>query len=527
MGSTLAALLRTAAALGMAAHLMTESSAYRFAGPMISAGREVGAALLPHGDEGTGAADPELERDALESFHDGERAAVQVPSADASEQKVPPSLQSRNETLEVPAANRSEQMALPSLQSQNETLEDLQRNETAVSQSEPAAEHQQDAEAAALPAEVEPPEDASKNGQPSRGELGPLADPDSEEKALLASLAREGPLAPRLTDLAKPTDLSPHKEAPRALPARLQQLLTDLGGGTGASAHELRSAFLGEELMRRMDSQNKVSLALLLLAYCGSLVFSAMVAYQQSLNNSPITYYSDPRQLRAGVEGHDVGDFLEVFNQPPGDVQLQVTGMVPAEYLATGTQLVEWLGSQYRVEFSFALDLTPWLVREETSRSAGPSMDSAAGTDAAEGLSAVDLDSLSSFLSEDTNDLASVELQKEVVWPGWEELAMKIKYKIRQQGFQGIILVRQSVSEGLRIHKNRPWANFMHNRITKVVLVLSIVGWLVYQPYMWLKCRSITITSHFRVDVSIDNYWALIGDKLGAEGFGAGNSASD
>ena len=61
----------------------------------------------------------------------------------------------------------------------------------------------------------------------------------------------------------------------------------------------------------------------------------------------------------------------------------------------------------------------------------------------------------------------------------------------------------------------------------------------VYMPYMWLQTRSLKVTSRFRVDISIANYWpspqisrsllllrahclprALIADKLGPDGFG-------
>lgn len=148
-----------------------------------------------------------------------------------------------------------------------------------------------------------------------------------------------------------------------------------------------------------------------------------------------------------------------------------------------------------------------------------------AGMEAAVGMSTDDLAKLRTFLARDRNDLAMVEIHKEVDWPDWEELATNIKLRIRQRGFQGIITVRRSNPEVMTVYKNRPWANFLHSRITKVICALSIVGWFVYQPYMWLRNRSLVLHSKFRVDVTIGSYWPLIADKLGPDGFDPSSSS--
>jgi len=48
------------------------------------------------------------------------------------------------------------------------------------------------------------------------------------------------------------------------------------------------------------------------------------------------------------------------------------------------------------------------------------------------GLADQDLEELRRFLPENTNDLATVSMMKEVSWDDWEELATNIKQKIRQ-----------------------------------------------------------------------------------------------
>merc|ERR1719482_1029660 len=129
------------------------------------------------------------------------------------------------------------------------------------------------------------------------------------------------------------------------------------------------------------------------------------------------------------------------------------------------------------------------------------------------------MDNLDYYLNRDANDLAVFEVHKEVAWQSWEELATNIKHKIRQQGFTGIISIHRPDSETVAIYKNTSWANFMHSRTTKVLCALSVLGWLVYLPYMWLRCTSTTVRTRYTIDIPISGYWRLIADKLTAEGF--------
>lgn len=295
------------------------------------------------------------------------------------------------------------------------------------------------------------------------------------------------------------------------------ELLIDIGSGTGALVSGTGSAAMDKELVRRVGHQNKVVFLMVLLAYMGSLALSASLVYRQACNSSAVKYYADPRFHAASAETHELDDFLEAFNQPPRDAHLQVMGLVPLSMFPTSGNVVEWLGSPYRVAFSFALDLSPWLARSSAQADAEQEVDGGASA----GLDASDLDLLRTFLREDSNDLAMIEMVKEVFWKDWEELATNIKQRIRQSGFQGIISVKRGEREVMTVHKNRPWANFMHSRTTKVLSILSIVGWLLYVPYMWIRNRSMTVTSRFCVQVSIGAYWSLIADKLSAEGFEA------
>lgn len=300
----------------------------------------------------------------------------------------------------------------------------------------------------------------------------------------------------------------------------LKQALADIGGGTGATVGGTGSSAIDRDLIRRMRYQDKVVLVLLLLAFMFALAFCASVVYGQSFNNSAVTYYADPRFHTMTVDSHDLEDFLMVFNQSPRDMQLQVIGMVPITPFPAQETAVDWIGHQHRVSFAFALDLSPWVTPDGASAGfIGAQAEAELGVAASLGIKESDLQKLREFLRHNRNDLAMVEMVKEVAWPEWEELATNIKQRIRQAGFSGIIDVRRADKEVVTVYKNKPWANFLHNRTTKVLLMLSVVGWLFYLPYMWIRNRSITVSSRFRIDVPIETYWSLICDKIGPNGF--------
>jgi hypothetical protein len=314
----------------------------------------------------------------------------------------------------------------------------------------------------------------------------------------------------------------------------MQEMIMGVGGGTGATIGGTGDPKLDKDLLRRMRYQDEAVMTLLLLAYVGSLAFSASIAYQRARNDSPVTYYADPRyHQQAAVEGHDLAGFLETFAQPPKDVRLQVTGLLPMpslpDFLTEAS--VEWLGSQYAVAFSFALDLAPWVRRlQDEGRPCGHASPQAADrheatavlsdrNGLAAGISFADLDVLEKFLEGSRNDLATVELTKEVEWPDWEELATNIKSLIRQQGFDGTVMVTKTEGENMTVYKNQPWANFMQGRTVKVLCALSIFGWLFYQPYMWIRQTAAQVRVRYHVDVKISDYWPFVSDQITANGF--------
>merc|ERR1719333_484930 len=112
------------------------------------------------------------------------------------------------------------------------------------------------------------------------------------------------------------------------------------------------------------------------------------------------------------------------------------------------------------------------------------------------------MEKLNHYVAHDRNDLAVLEMQKEVAWKSWEELATNIKHKIRQSGFNGIISVRRTECDSVTIFQNTAWANFMHSRTTKVLCALSVVGWMFYVPYMWMRCSCTVVRARYKVDIA-------------------------
>lgn len=289
--------------------------------------------------------------------------------------------------------------------------------------------------------------------------------------------------------------------------------LVALAGGTGATIGATGILALDEDLVRRMRYQDKAVMFLLMVMYFLTLAFSASFAYRQALNDSPVTFYADPRYHDMVAEGRERSHFLDSFGGPPKDVHLRVAGFMPVPAGILGS--IEWQGEYYYDAWSFALDVSPWVVREESTGARNALANSAI----VEGIVAEDLEKLEYYINQDTNDLAVLELHKETAWPAWDELATNIKHKIRQEGFAGIISVHRTDTDVVSIYKNTAWANFMHSRTTKVLCALSVLGWLLYLPYMWLRCTTTQVRSRYTIEISIQSYWQLIVDKLTADGF--------
>merc|ERR1719191_1020311 len=187
------------------------------------------------------------------------------------------------------------------------------------------------------------------------------------------------------------------------------------------------------------------------------------------------------------------------FNAVPGEGNLNVwqTGIQNA---VSGAQTA-WRGKTYDTTFYYALDLEQW-------------------TSATGEMDEKDQITTKDFLN-CSNPLATLVISKEAVWDDFEEVATNIKAKIRESGFEGPIDVTISPPDRVIVYQNDHWANFMYNETVKVMTLLSIVGGLVYVPYMWIRgsqAKSV-VTSKLKVSVDAQSYWKLIEPHISNRGF--------
>lgn len=311
-----------------------------------------------------------------------------------------------------------------------------------------------------------------------------------------------------------------------------RRFLLALGGGTGATVGGTGLWFLDKDLASRMQLQDEAVLCLLLFVYFLTLAFSGVLAFRQAKNRSPVTFYADPRYFASVTEACDTESFLDAFNHSPKGTYLHVTGYAPTYQDAPGS--TRWRGTSYNVDFAFSLDLSCWVVPATPSTpppesgSAGPSSGasrSLAADLSPDGVNLADVANLRDFLTRNeqpsplNNDMAIVEMQKFITWTNWEELATNIKLQMRQLGFRGTITVECTECETMCVYKNTQWANFMHSKTLKVIIALSVFGWIFYAPYMYLSCSRLVVRSYHRVDIGIADYWRLVSDHLQQYGF--------
>eukprot|EP00929_Paragymnodinium_shiwhaense_P055808 TRINITY_DN27935_c0_g1_i1.p1 TRINITY_DN27935_c0_g1~~TRINITY_DN27935_c0_g1_i1.p1 ORF type:complete len:505 (-),score=47.87 TRINITY_DN27935_c0_g1_i1:171-1685(-) len=293
-----------------------------------------------------------------------------------------------------------------------------------------------------------------------------------------------------------------------------------VAGGTGATIGSTGNATLDLDLVRRMRYQDEAVLLLLLGTYLLILGLSAFFTHREVHNTSPVTYYADPRCSTCAIESNRVEDFLEEFNQPPKDCKLDITGFIRTQTPdGLHGQVIEWNDSFYYVAFSFSLDLSPWVKKDVGGAGRRTGFGATEFAIDAEGVVLEDKETLQDFLDHNKNDMATVEMVKAISWSSWEELATNIRAQLRQSGFGGVVSIQRTEEDTLTIHKNKQWANFLHFRTLKILCALSVLGWLVYIPYMYFRCTKSVVRSCHVVDISIDEYWPLVADHLQTSGF--------
>lgn len=308
----------------------------------------------------------------------------------------------------------------------------------------------------------------------------------------------------------------------KEMPASITRILEGLSGGTGTALEPTGDQALDQEIRFRMQAQDTAVLLLLMMIYIIILIFMYSMVYRMSRSDSTVRYYCNPAYHRMTLDNNDFDRFLGIFNQRPleNKPQIRVAGfnLAPGEgssnvwqagmqNAVSGAQTA-WRGKTYDTTFYYALDLEQW-------------------TSATGEMDEKDQITTKEFLN-CSNPLATLVISKEAVWDDFEEVATNIKAKIRESGFEGPIDVTISPPDRVIVYQNDHWANFMYNETVKVMTLLSIVGGLVYVPYMWIRGSRAkhTVTSKFKVSIDKETYWKLIEKHISVRGFAVPEDAS-
>lgn len=341
------------------------------------------------------------------------------------------------------------------------------------------------------------------NGHQPKYRLSTWADRDSQEL-----------LDARAADHANPED-----------PPSWRDVLMALGSGSGFYTDPRDRSLHAQQVLRELRYQHLAASLLIVVVFCGFLATSLSMVYwqvqAQVREMASVRYYARLGHDIACADGVDVQGFLDAFDKPPSSARLTVSGWELVDHepsIFFDSDHLFWNGGNYRVAFSFALDLTPWL--EPTTMTDASSLEQA-GSASVGGVGSEDRSALRRFLRRETNDLATVELHKTVIWADWEDLATNIKLRLREQGFTGVVHVRCEGDESITVLRNSSWAHFMRARATRAIAALSIVGWGFYELYMWIRVRKLVLRSKHHINVPIQQYWRLVGDKLTVDGFNA------
>eukprot|EP00928_Gymnodinium_smaydae_P066680 TRINITY_DN49656_c0_g1_i1.p1 TRINITY_DN49656_c0_g1~~TRINITY_DN49656_c0_g1_i1.p1 ORF type:complete len:376 (+),score=41.87 TRINITY_DN49656_c0_g1_i1:40-1167(+) len=275
---------------------------------------------------------------------------------------------------------------------------------------------------------------------------------------------------------------------------RLKLVCFALGDGMGLTLNS-RSERLSSvpKYMEVVETFQQVGfVCLVLVAYLSFLLFAACILYNDSKCSGAVKLYTDHCIEDLHSESYDAQDFVDAFCRPPMRSLLTVIGTLDVD-----------MGGYTRKRdvFNFALDISPWITCESRE------------------FNEIDHGKVMSFLREDGNSLARLKVLKRVEWNDWEELAMNIKLKIKQNGFPGVVVVQRDMQSEISVYKNTQWANFMRNRSLKAVAIFSIVAAFVYFPYLAFRSAFTVVRLNYRIDVPIKTFWPLIEEGLCQRGF--------
>lgn len=332
--------------------------------------------------------------------------------------------------------------------------------------------------------------------------------------------------------------LSRNKRAhPDSSRGSLEFDMVHLGEGVGTLTYDtsvMGNRELNHELWRRLTIQDTATIWMLMTAFALVGWISCISLYHFSEDPSPVLFYTDPKHMhqRLVCASTDHADFLRSFNLQPQTARLRIVGKRPDNTslwrlfcngrhsdalqrlrlmchdvllrVLLGAGRVETLAQNRPwdpVVFDVALDLSPFIAGPGRLRS-----------DA-------DLVALRQHLNA-SNPWEIVALSKKVEWTSWEDVATNVRQRLRTLGFSGEVDVRFEAFETVLIYRNHKLQNFIRSHVTHFLMLLSVVGYLFWLPYIWARKRTVKIEACFQINLQLERYWQILSDGLHAsEGF--------
>lgn len=296
-----------------------------------------------------------------------------------------------------------------------------------------------------------------------------------------------------------------------------------VGDGIGSMAYvrsPVGSQQMNRELRRRLQLQDAVTVLMLLVTFVLTLAVSAWSIYQVAEDPSGACFYSEPRgrHPRLISESMDPAAFLNAFSGTPQNCRLRIVGRLEPHLDSNSGPLRSWharnlaagglAGSlaallpmrprRRRLPFDVALDLTPFITSSGL-------------------LSTDNMQTLNQYI-EAPNSLQRLLLQKRVDWTNWEDVATNIRQRLKALGFPGNVDVYLEAYDEVLVYRNHKWSNFVRNRGTQALVVISIIGGMFWLPYVWLRARTTKVEARFQVNLEPARYWDLVSDGLNAVG---------
>lgn len=273
---------------------------------------------------------------------------------------------------------------------------------------------------------------------------------------------------------------------------------------------------MNHELRERLATQDRATLAILLVVLSMAVLVSCLGVYQFADDPSLVAFYSDPKynHQRALCSNADMDNFLEAFNSPPKNALLRIIGRhsrpprrswFSRDLQADGRRWGRWLLLPNRrpphdetVIFDSSLDLTTFVSNDSNF------------------ASEQDVTKLERHLITE-NPLEIIVLRKTVIWENWVDIATNIRQKLRSEGFQGDIELHFDCQEDMRIYRNNRWQNFVRMPITHILAVLSCLGVFAWIPYIYMRSKVVVVEIHFHVEMDVERYWELLAEGLSVQ----------